>query len=85
MQYDLPANPQIYGRLLLDAGFEAVVYASTRGLGPCVAVFVENLVAGESFLELSDDEPPGVKVSRLDTDTAIDSIRMANRGLSLIR
>jgi hypothetical protein len=55
-----------------DAGFDAVVYPSTKGPGQCVAVFVENLVASESFLELADDGPAGVTMKRLDKDTAID-------------
>jgi len=79
MQYDLPSNPQIFGRLLLDAGFDAVVYPSTKGAGDCVAVFIDNLVASESFLELADDAPSEVKMKRLDKDTAIESIRAANR------
>jgi hypothetical protein len=84
MQYDLPANPQIFGRLLLDAGFDAVVYPSTKGAGDCVAVFIDNLMASGSFLELADDAPSGVTMKRLDKDTAIESIRAANRGRSLI-
>ena len=83
-QYDLPANPQIFGRLLLDAGFDAVVYPSTKGAGDCVAVFIDNLAASDTFLELADDAPPGVKMKRLDRDTASESIRGANRGLSLL-
>lgn len=84
MQYDLPANPQIFGRLLLDAGFDAVVYPSTKGAGDCVAVLIDNLMASGSFLELADDAPPGVTTKRLDKETAIESVRAANRGLSLI-
>ena len=84
MQYDFPANAQIFGRLLLDAGFDAVVYPSTKGAGDCVGVFIDNLVASDSFLELADDAPPGVKMNRLDRDTAIESIRGADRGLSFL-
>lgn len=65
-QYGIPANPQILGRLIRDAGFEAIIYPSTVGLGKCIAVFPENLAHSNSFVELMDDPPSSVKLRRLD-------------------
>jgi hypothetical protein len=65
-QYGIPANSQILGRLLRDAGFEAILYPSTIGVGNCMAVFPENLAHSNSFVELMDDPPSSVKLRRLD-------------------
>ncbi len=38
-QYGLPANSQIFARFVREAGFEGIVYKSTRGPGVCVSVW----------------------------------------------
>ena len=64
--FDIPANSQIFGRLLVDAGFEGVVYQSTKGIKNCLAIFLNNLAGTDSFIELADKPPKGVKNTRLD-------------------
>lgn len=65
-QYGIPANSQIFGRMLRDAGFEAVIYPSTVGPGKCIVIFPENIEFTDSFIELMDEPPPSVKHDRLD-------------------
>jgi RES domain len=68
-QLQIPANPQIMGRLIKDAGFEGVIYPSTKGAGRCIAVFPEVLDKSDSYLELTDEAPTGVTYTRLDSLT----------------
>jgi hypothetical protein len=59
-QYGIPANPQIFGRLLRDAGFEAVIYPSSVGSDKSIAIFPENFDHSDSYVELMDDAPASV-------------------------
>lgn len=68
-QFEIPANSQVFGRLLIEAGFEGVLYPSSKGSGLCIAVFPESLAAGESYVELADESPAGVRVTRMDAET----------------
>lgn len=67
--HDIPANSQVFGRLLVTAGFEGILYPSTKGPNHCLAVFLHNIDGSESHLELADPTPPGTIYNRLDADT----------------
>jgi len=66
MQYNIPANPQIFGRLLEDAGYQGVVYPSAKGGLSCMALFVRNFESSPSYVKIADDYPKEVKVGKLD-------------------
>jgi hypothetical protein len=68
-QYEIPANPQVFGRLVADSGFDGIVYASTKGPGACVALFPANFPGTESHVELADELPRGATHTRLDQET----------------
>ncbi len=68
VQYGIPSNPQVFGRTLRDAGFEGVIYPSTKGTAKCIAVFVENLSGSESCIELRDPAPASVAHTRLNSE-----------------
>jgi hypothetical protein len=68
-QYEIPSNSQVFGRLLLDAGFDGVVYPSTKGSSNCLALFPANFAKSESFVEVADDGPPHAGKLRLDSST----------------
>ena len=51
------------------AGFEAILYRSTKGSGKCLAVFPDLLASG-SFIELSDQPPTAQTHLRLDDNSA---------------
>ena len=67
-QYGLPANSQLFGRMLADAGFDGVIYKSTKGEGYCIAAFPEAFADLSSFVELRDPSPE-TAVKRLDLAT----------------
>lgn len=71
-QFGIPAVSQIFARLVIDAGFEAIRFPSSKGDGDCVAVFPHCLADEASFVELADPAPAGVHPTRLDLDTADD-------------
>ena len=69
MQFGIPSNPQIFGNLLRNSGFEGVLYPSLKGNENCLAVFPENLTGSDSFVELAGAAPPGVSNIGLDSET----------------
>ena len=69
MQFGLPAQSQTLAELIRAAGFEAILYQSSKGPGQCLAVFPD-LLDDESFVELLDTPPPGVTRRRLDSESA---------------
>lgn len=71
-QFGLPAASQILGSLILDAGFEAIRYPSTKGDGSCLAVFPHKLSSSQSYVALSDDPPAELRHARLDMESADD-------------
>ena len=72
MQYGLPSNSQVFARCLKQAGFEGVIYPSTKGEGECIAFFLDQLDGSDSFVELLDRPPSQVSITRLDAETAAD-------------
>lgn len=70
VQFGLPSQSQIFAQLAREAGYEAILYPSTKAGGLCLAIFADKLQDG-SFVELEDQLPPHVKLSRLDSSTAV--------------
>ena len=59
----------LIGRLLIEAGFEGILYPSSKGKGLCIAMFPEVLINSESYVELSDPAPAHLGHRRLDSTT----------------
>jgi hypothetical protein len=72
VQYGLPSNSQVFARFLRQAGFEGVIYPSTKGEGECIALFLDQLDGSDAVIELADKPPPQVVITRLDAKTATD-------------
>lgn len=66
MAYDLPAQPQIFGALVAEAGIEAIVYPSKFTTLDCLAAYPHNFRGPDSYVELDDTPPPNTRVRRLD-------------------
>jgi len=56
-QYDIPANSQIFGHLIFNAGIEGILYPSKLTGKDCLAIFPRNFAVTSSYIAL-DDEPP---------------------------
>lgn len=69
-QFGTPAVGQILAGMILAAGYEAIRYPSTKGIGECVAVFPHRLASEDSFIELADEGPPTLSHARLDLTSA---------------
>ncbi len=74
MAYDLPAQPQLFGRLVTDAGIEGIVYCSRYSHEPCVAIFPQNFKGTDSYVALDDEPPPQNTVRRLDGATGLPPV-----------
>lgn len=60
MAYDVPSAPQIFGRIVLDAGIEGIRYDSVLTTNPCIAIYPQNFQNSSAVVELDDPCPPEV-------------------------
>lgn len=66
MQLDIPANCQIFGQLVANAGVEGILYPSKFTGRKCLAIYPQNFDS-ESFIAIEGDTPAGT-ISKLDAD-----------------
>lgn len=60
--FGIPAAPQVFGRAVRQAGYEGIVFQSTKSAGTCIAVFPDRLQTG-SRVELRDEIPDqGIRI-----------------------
>ncbi len=69
VQFGLPAPSQTIADLIREAGYEAILYQSTKGPGRCLAVFPDRL-SDNSYVELIDKPPSASTHTRLDIGSA---------------
>ena len=70
MQFDLPANAQVFGRLAAAAGVHGILYPSVRHAGTrCLALYPQNWRDSGSWVEVADPVPPEARLVRLDAGT----------------
>ena len=73
-QFEIPANSQIFGRSLVEAGYEGVIYPSVKGQGNCAAIFPQCFEGLGSSITLADNAPPNLTHNVLDESTYSDLI-----------
>ena len=71
--YDAPAACQIFGRIVLDAQVEGILYKSVLTEKPCLAIYPQNFHNSSSYIELDDPAPPELIVRRLDSSNCKDA------------
>jgi len=70
MQFDLPANSQIFGRWVLATGMHGILFPSSKDTTRrCLALFPQNWAGSDSFIEIADVPPAGLRLSRRDGRT----------------
>lgn len=68
-QFSVPANSQVFGRLVKDAGYDGMIYSSTKASNRCLVIFLENFENSDSHLELSGEYPDSIEHPSLNSDT----------------
>lgn len=63
MIVDIPWNSQIFGQMLYSAGIEGVLYKSKLTNKECLAIYSNNFLNSDSYLQL-EDEPPNTNTPR---------------------
>src|SRR5208282_3832097 len=66
MHLDIPNAPQVFGQLVADAGIEGIRYKSKYNGKPCLAIFPQNFIEPDSYVEIMGECPEGIKRRRLD-------------------
>ncbi len=69
VQFGLPSQSQILAEMIYEAGFEAILYKSTKGPGDCIALFPAS-IGGRSYVEIAGKVPAEIKYHRLDANSA---------------
>lgn len=69
MQFGIPAPSQTMAELIKAAGYEGILYPSSKGPGRCLAVFPENL-SDLSHIDLIGVPPSAATIIRLDLSTS---------------
>lgn len=70
-QFGLPSPSQRFGLMLRWAGYEGVLYRSTKQPGAnCIAVFPSNFASDRTYVEIQDPAPDTVTRTRLDIASA---------------
>lgn len=68
MQFDVPANPQIFGHLIYQAGIEGILYPSKLTGKDCLAVFPHNFASSTSYVTIDDEAPHKNVPRRIDSE-----------------
>jgi hypothetical protein len=69
MLFDAPSPSQIFGRIVLDAGIEGILYSSVLTEKACLALYPQNFQSSPSFVELDDPLPAENVPARIDAAT----------------
>lgn len=69
MQYDVPANPQIFGQLVYGAGIDGILYKSAVTSKNCLVAYPRNFERTSSFIQLDDEPPNNSTIRRLDASS----------------
>jgi RES domain len=69
MQFGIPAPSQTLAELIKAAGYEGILYPSSKGPGRCLAVFPQNL-SDLSHIDLIGTAPTVETITRLDSNTS---------------
>jgi len=72
VHFDVPSNPQVFGGLLVEAGFEGVIYRSTKSGKRCLAVFTRQLVNSDSKITLYGDRPADIAFAELTASNCLE-------------
>lgn len=69
IQFGIPAPSQTMAELIKAAGYEGILYPSSKGPGKCLVVFSENL-SDLSHIDLIGPAPSTATITRLDSSTS---------------
>lgn len=69
IQFGIPAPSQTMAELIKAAGYEGILYPSSKGPGRCLVVFPENL-SDTSHIKLIGPAPSASTITRLDSNTS---------------
>ncbi|MFQ5433081.1 MAG: hypothetical protein ACE5EN_11325 [Nitrospinota bacterium] len=66
MLSDIPANSQIFGQLVNEAGIDGIIYPSKMTKKDAVAIFTRNFENSGSWVKLDDPGPSDEILEKID-------------------
>ena len=61
VHFNVPANSQVFAQMVVEAGFEGILYRSAKGADKCLAVFTRQVGNSDSRIAVSGGCPPGTR------------------------
>jgi len=72
VHFDVLANSQVFAQMLVEAGFEGVLYRSARGADRCLAIFTRQLGNSDSHITVRGECPAGARMLELDATNCLE-------------
>lgn len=70
VHFDVPANSQVFGQMIVEAGFEGILYRSAKGGERCLAVFTRQLGNSDSRIAVRGECPPGTQLLEISAENS---------------
>jgi hypothetical protein len=74
MRGEVPAQSQIFGQIVSEAGIEGIVYPSVLSKKPCLVVYPQNFANSSAFVEIDGPAPVETIQKRIDATSFNNSI-----------
>jgi len=71
VHFDIPSNSQVFGKLLIESGFEGVLYRSAKSRRKCLAIFTRQLVGSDSVISLHEDRPSEIEFCEINASNCL--------------
>ena len=65
VHFDVPSNSQVFATMIIEAGFEGILYPSAKGRGKCLAIFTRQLTHSSTQVSLHPDKPDGIQMAEI--------------------
>ena len=71
VHFDVPSNSQVLATMVIDAGFEGILYPSTKDGKNCLAIFTRTMKHSESRIALHPDRPANIEFAEINADNCL--------------
>jgi len=71
VHFDVPSNSQVFATMVIDAGFEGILYPSVKGGKNCLAIFTRTMKHSDSRIALHPDRPAHIQFAEINAESCL--------------
>jgi hypothetical protein len=71
VHFDVPANSQVFAAMVVEAGFEAILYPSIQSGKRCLAIFTRKLTHSTTRVALHADRPANIEFAEITSENCL--------------